>query len=138
LEVTLAAGPQKSAEQGHRQENSSETEGARETLRSHQRLRDPRDFQLVYAAQKAVRAPSVVVFYCPNGLKNSRLGVSVGRKHGNAVKRNRIKRVFRSAFRQCRHLLPPGHDYILVPRQGVEYSAAMVREALEKAARRML
>ncbi|MCY3023816.1 MAG: ribonuclease P protein component [Planctomycetota bacterium] len=99
-------------------------------------MHDPRDFERVYAARKAVHAPHVVLFFCPNGLSIARLGVSVGAKHGNAVRRNRIKRVFRAAFRQCRHLLPPGHDYVLVPKKGVaEYSSAMVRAAIERIAR---
>jgi len=85
----------------------------------------------VYAAQQAVRAPNLVVFVCPNGLQVARLGVSVSVKHGNAVRRNRIKRVLRAAFRQCRHLLPAGRDYVLIPRQGVEnYTTAAVRATL--------
>ena len=72
----------------------------------------------MYAARKAVHTSSLVLFACPNGLSFARLGVSVGSKHGNAVRRNRIKRVLRAAFRLSRHLLPPGNDYVLVPKRG--------------------
>jgi ribonuclease P protein component len=92
----------------------------------------------VYAARQAVRTPNLVVFWSANGLQTARLGVSVGKKHGNAVRRNRIKRVFRAAFRQCRRLLPAGRDYVLVPRMGVkDYTAAVVCEALHTVARRL-
>lgn len=47
----------------------------------------------------------------------TRFGLSVSRKHGNAVKRNRIKRLLREAFRLSQHDLPAGLDLILIPRQ---------------------
>ena len=118
---------------------AGERGGKRERLSYSQRLHDPREFQKVYAAQKAIHAPKVVVFFCPNGTKRARLGVSVGTKHGNAVRRNRIKRVFRAAFRQTQKVLPAGFDYVLVPRKGVkEYTTADIREALEKMASRVV
>ena len=46
-----------------------------------------------------------------------RLGVSVGRKVGGAVVRNRIKRLLREAFRAEARLLPPGTDAVIVARR---------------------
>lgn len=110
----------------------------RERLSAADRLHNPSEFERVYETRQAVRTPKLVVFWSANGLPGARLGVSVGKKHGNAVRRNRIKRVFRAAFRQCRHLLPAGRDYVLVPRVGVQdYSAAVVCEALQTVARRL-
>ena len=45
-----------------------------------------------------------------------RLGVSVSRKVGGAVVRNRVKRLYREAFRLTQHDLPPGVDLVLIPR----------------------
>lgn len=102
------------------------------------RLRDTLDFQRVYNAQEALHGPSVVVFYSVNGLPVARVGVSVGRKHGNAVKRNRIKRVLREAFRQVKEQMPAGYDYVLIPRRSVkEYKTCDVRSALENLARKI-
>ncbi len=107
------------------------TDAARPTLRPWQRIRKGSDFQRVYAARKSVHTPVVTIAYCPNNLSFSRLGLSVGSKHGNAVQRNRIKRVFRAAFREARASLPSGFDYVMIPRKGVtEYSSAAVKQAL--------
>ena len=107
-------------------------------LRPQQRLRNPQDFQNVYAGQEALHGPSLVVFFCMNGLPVSRMGVSVGRKHGNAVRRNRIKRVLREAFRLTQGLLPAGYDYVLIPRRGVKtFRTADLRAVLASLARRV-
>ena len=45
-----------------------------------------------------------------------RLGVSVGRKLGGAVERNRVKRLLREAFWARSHDLPPGLDFVIVAR----------------------
>ena len=112
--------------------------GGDRRLRSCQRLKRTADFQTVYDARKAIHSSSVVIFYSPNGLPFSRLGVSVGRKHGHAPRRSRIKRVLREAFRHARDRMPAGYDYILVPRRGVErFKSAEVRGTLEELAKRI-
>jgi ribonuclease P protein component len=49
-----------------------------------------------------------------------RLGVSVGRKLGGAVQRNRVKRALREAFWALADQLPPEHDFVIVARPGAE------------------
>lgn len=104
-----------------------------ERLPYSKRLHDPKEFQRVYDTKTAVHGPLLVIFVRANGRSNARLGVSVSSKHGNAVRRNRIKRVLRAAFRQTQSTLPAGVDYVFVPRKGVkDFSTAAVRASLEK------
>ena len=50
----------------------------------------------------------------------TRLGLVATKKLGNAVVRNRVKRVCRACFRELPDLLPPGIDLVVIPRQGAE------------------
>ena len=105
------------------------------TFHSGQRLKTSKDFQRVFDARLIFRAPGLTVYRTPNGGTLSRLGVSVGKKHGNAVERNRLKRIFREAFRLTRSELPAGLDFVFVPRDGAgKLGTQAVREALGKLA----
>jgi ribonuclease P protein component len=89
---------------------------ARFSFPASRRLKAPAEFRRVYDRNRSAADTILVVYACENGLTHPRLGVSVSRKVGGAVVRNRLKRLYREAFRLCQHELPPGVDYVLIPR----------------------
>jgi ribonuclease P protein component len=89
------------------------------------------------AANRGMRIarPGFVLLARPNGLETMRFGITVTKKIGNAVVRNRMKRRFRELLRAA---LPSqglaGHDHVLIGREGgVERDFAKLREELSAA-----
>jgi len=101
------------------------------------RVRRDAEFQRAFARRCAVSDARLVVFGHPNGLPHARLGISVPRRIGKAVARNRWKRLIREAFRLTRPRLPAGVDLIVVPRVGPEPKLAELIESLPRLARRV-
>ena len=90
------------------------------TLRKKDRLRTPADFKQVFERRCSVSDTWIILYGKPNELGYSRIGLSVSRKVGNAVVRNRFKRLFREAFRLTRSELQAGLDLVLIPRSSKE------------------
>jgi ribonuclease P protein component len=89
------------------------------------------------AANRGLRVarPGFVLLAHPNGGLGKRYGITVTRKVGNAVVRNRMKRRFRELLRA---LLPagglPDHDHVLIGREGgIERDFGLLREELSAA-----
>jgi ribonuclease P protein component len=82
------------------------------------RLKVRGEFDAVFKGGKKAVGKAFVIYARPNELGFNRLGLAVGKKAGNAVRRNRIKRMIREAFRLETPSLPAGFDIVCIPRAG--------------------
>tara|TARA_B100001059_G_scaffold230550_1_gene264933 strand:- start:636 stop:1010 length:375 start_codon:yes stop_codon:yes gene_type:complete len=80
------------------------------------RLRHKREFQAVYGRRHRRESGPLLVYALENELGHPRLGLSVSRKTGGAVRRVRMKRRLRECFRTLKNELDAGFDYIVVVR----------------------
>jgi ribonuclease P protein component len=112
------------------------------------RLSRSGEFDRVYREGSSHGNRFLVVYRFPRGDEDGahlRLGISVGRKVGGAVERNRVKRALRDAFWSLEGELPEGHDFVivaraeivaLIERDGAEGLRESLREALSESAQR--
>jgi ribonuclease P protein component len=75
------------------------------------------EFRRVYEAGQRRSGPLCALFFRPNGLSHTRLGVTASARLGNAVLRNRVKRRLREVFRLNRERVPGGWDLVVNPRE---------------------
>src|SRR6184192_522009 len=106
-------------------------------FRPAEHLRRPSDFRRVYERRRSVSDGWLIVYACENGLPHLRVGLSVSRKFGQATHRNRLRRLYREAFRLTRHEMPVGLDLVLIPRRPEEPPLEELKRALPRLVRQL-
>ena len=101
------------------------------------RLRKPAEFDRVYKARVYAADDVLVINGDASGLDHTRLGLSVSKKVGTAVVRNRWKRLIREAFRLLQAELPAGIDLVVRPQKGAAPVFAAICRSLPALAARI-
>jgi len=81
-------------------------------------LKKSRDYRRVVEGGNREILETITTYRLPNQTETTRIGISVTRKLGNSVKRNKIKRRIREAIMKSASFLPRGEDIVIVARQG--------------------
>lgn len=115
------------------------TGASRLRFRREQRLLRRADFERVFEQGRRVYARGLVLHWMESPAGRARLGLVTSRRFGNAVRRNRARRLLREAFRLDQHGIPP-LDLVVLPQPGafpdeLEGVRGALREALARAAR---
>lgn len=80
-------------------------------------LKDNKIFLNLYNKGRYITSKYSVIYVKANGKPYNRFGITAGKKIGNAVCRNRAKRLIRLAYRECEIDLPVGIDIVIVARK---------------------
>ena len=79
------------------------------------RVKDTREFSEIMKYKRFYSSPSFVIYVKPRKMDHARVGLSVGKKMGNAVVRNKVKRQVRSMVREI-YTFDENFDTIILAR----------------------
>ena len=86
-------------------------------FKKQERIRERKDYLKAFFKGEKIVDNCLVLFVLPTERKCTRLGISINKKVGRSVRRNRIKRILREIFRLNKHKLKKGHDIVFVVRK---------------------
>lgn len=89
-------------------------------MKRENRLKLNRDFRRLYSKGKTIACGCVAVYAAKTKRPLVRVGLTVGKGVGNAVKRNRAKRLLRAAFDNVSVKISGGYDIIIVARNRID------------------
>ena len=86
------------------------------------RLKKQADFERLFHKGKRAFSPSLTLIYRPSD--SMRMGISIGKRHGKSVKRNRIKRLIREAFAKTQGEMKGTYSFVIIPKVNETYEYA--------------
>ena len=89
-------------------------------LKQKYRLKKKYQFNYVYRVGKSCHGRFLMLVYSPSKNQNVKIGISVSKKVGNSVKRNRARRLLREAVSPFLENIDPNYNIIIVAKQSIE------------------
>jgi ribonuclease P protein component len=96
-----------------------------------EKLKKTDEIREVFNRRKVVSCPGAKLFTCSNGLPYNRIAFTFSRKFGNAVERNRSRRLSREAYRLLRNELRKGYDLVLLIYPGQDVFSVRMNQLRE-------
>lgn len=93
------------------------------------RLKKTKDFDLVFRKGKKLYSNSLTLVYLKS--EELKVGFAVGKKHGKAVKRNKIKRLLRESFRSLLPKLKQNFFFVFLPKVRDDYTLDTFKRDME-------
>ena len=84
-------------------------------------LKENCDFRRLYGKGKSFQSPALVSYVMKNRAGICRIGITTSKKIGNAVERNRSRRVIRAAYREIEDKINGNYDFVFVARSRTKY-----------------
>ncbi len=103
---------------------------------NYKRLKKSGDFSRLFKSGKRVYSPCLTLIYSPSR-KDTVMGIALSKKHGKAVKRNRIKRLIRAAFSRNIGALSGKFYVVIMPKISEEYCYRDMEKSLLACFKRM-
>lgn len=88
-------------------------------MRKSYRVKKEKEFQYVFKNGKSYANKKFVVYRLPKNQAHFRVGISVGKKVGNAVTRNAVKRKIRASIYEMKEMIDPSIDFLVIARPSV-------------------
>ncbi len=88
-------------------------------MKKYQKIKKQADFQRIFHKGKRAFSSSFTLLYLP--AKQTSMGISVGKRHGKSVQRNRVKRLLREVFRLHLDKIQGTYSLIFLPKANEEY-----------------
>ena len=108
-------------------------------FRKCQRIVRGSDFSLILRRGACAADGSLVVFAVASDPANTaRIGITIPKRTGNAVLRNRWKRLIRESFRVQQSAIPKGYDLVIRPKKGAQPSWPDVQRSVPRLAKKAI